>query len=295
MKRHWTQDYDRVAQVIRAWDQISKEPVIDGERSCLHRVAKSVGLSPSQFHRIFHRFAGVTPKTFFQVLTSQHLKLALEQGKTVLDASFSAGLSSPGRAHDLMLKTEQMTPGEYRRRGEGQMLRFGVAATPFGDGFFGWNDRGLLKLSFIEPTKQETVMNEFKKRWSRARLIIDEAGAKQWSHRVFDQWGHARDQPITLVLSGTRFQIQVWRALLDLPPGTLLNYGSLADYLGRPGASRAVGTAVGANEIAWLIPCHRVLRESGAWGGYRWGLDRKKCILAIEQAQLQAESTFTRG
>jgi AraC family transcriptional regulator of adaptative response/methylated-DNA-[protein]-cysteine methyltransferase len=218
----------------------------------LEEVAEQVHLSPYHFQRLFTRWAGVSPKRFLQFLTLQHAKRLLESS-TQLDAAYGTGLSSPSRLHDLFVAVDAVTPGQYKTLGSGLEIAYGLHRSPFGDCLLALTERGLCGLSFI-----------------------DEASGEQ------DR------SPVPLLLKGTNFQIKVWEALLRIPPGAVTSYQRLAANIGNPAASRAVGAAVGANPIAYIIPCHRVILSSGAFGNYRYGALRKKAILGWEQAQLAA-------
>jgi len=266
-------DYERVERAIRFLDEHHQE------QPSLAEVADAVSLSESRMQRLFRRWAGVSPKRFVQYLTAQHARAVLRESGNVLDAAIATGLSGPGRLHDLTINIHALTPGEIRSAGEGVELRHGIAPTPFGPAFLAWTDRGLVAISF-DTTQAEA---DERARWPAATLRADQTGATKLAKQVFE------GGKVTLQLRGTNFQIRVWEALLRIPEGGLVTYGQIAKTLGSPAASRAVGTAVGANPVAYLIPCHRVIRATGAVGGYRWGTPRKRAIMAWEAAR-QASS-----
>jgi len=275
------QDYQRIAKAISylrgaALDQPS-----------LDEAANHIGLSPYHFQRLFKRFAGVSPKRFLQHLTSEHAKQLLRASVPVLDASLGVGLSSPGRLHDLMVNAEAVTPGEIKSGGQGLRIAYGVQSSPFGDCLLALTERGICRLEFIDLENPQQALERLKKDWPQAQLLEDPAATLETSGQIFDQG--EKSTPLTLLLRGTNFQLQVWQALLNIPVGNITSYGQLAKQLGQPGASRAVGTAVGQNPIGYLIPCHRVLRGDGNQGGYRWGIERKQAILGKELCAAEAD------
>jgi AraC family transcriptional regulator of adaptative response/methylated-DNA-[protein]-cysteine methyltransferase len=249
----------------------------------LAEIARHVGLSEFHFNRLFRRWTGLTPKQYLAEVTSRAASEALRDEPSVLDAAHTVGLSGGGRLHDLTVTLEAMTPGEIRAGGEGVTIRHGIAVTPFGTAFIAETPRGLCRLVFIEDpgttATGATELQALRVMWPRAELIRDDARAAALVSTI---WGRRRGE-LPLAVSGTNFQVQVWRALLELEPGETVTYGALARKLGKPDAARAVGMAVGANPIAWLIPCHRVLRAGGQLGGYRWGTARKQMIRRWEE------------
>jgi AraC family transcriptional regulator of adaptative response/methylated-DNA-[protein]-cysteine methyltransferase len=269
-------DYVRVAKAIRYLEEnFRRQPE-------LAEVAAAVAISEYHFQRLFRRWAGVSPKRFLQFLTADYARALLRQSATVLDAAFEAGLSGPGRLHDLLVSVDAVTPGETRRRGAGMTLRYGVHPTPFGPCLIAASDRGICSLSFVEPAERERAVEDLARRWEHARLAEGPAATAPLVERIF---GGGGEEPLTLHLRGTNFQIRVWEALLRIPEGTVATYGRVADGVGEPAAVRAVGTAVGRNPVAFLIPCHRVIRNTGAFGGYAWGLTRKRAMLGWEAAR----------
>ncbi|MBC8024525.1 MAG: methylated-DNA--[protein]-cysteine S-methyltransferase [Steroidobacteraceae bacterium] len=247
----------------------------------LARIARHVGLSEFHFNRLFRRWTGLTPKQYLAEVTSRAVGNALVSESSVMDAAFSVGLSGAGRLHDLTVTLDAMSPGEIRARGAGVTIRVGQANTPFGTAFIAETPRGLSRLSFLEGRSAAGELEELRAAWPKARFERDDARAGALADII---WGN---QTVTLPLAvtGTNFQVQVWRALLELDPGESVTYSALARKLGKPNAARAVGSAVGANPIGWVIPCHRVLRAGGKLGGYRWGPARKQMIHRWEMRQ----------
>jgi AraC family transcriptional regulator of adaptative response/methylated-DNA-[protein]-cysteine methyltransferase len=271
--------YERVARVIHYLESHH------AAQPDLAALAAQAGLSPFHFHRLFSAWAGVTPKDFLQCLTVAHAKSLLRQGATVLDAALQSGLSGPGRLHDLCVTLEAATPGEWKAAGAGQTLTYGRASSPFGACLIATNARGVCHLAFVDDGGDALALDTLRAEWPRARMRRDDAHAAGIARRVFQQ--HERPSaaaPLHAYVRGTAFQLKVWRALLLIPPGMLVTYGDLAAALGEPRSARAVGTAVGRNPLAFLIPCHRVIRETGIVGGYRWGATRKRAMLAWESA-----------
>ncbi len=270
------QDYQRIARAI----DYLKQSVLD--QPSLDEAARQVGLSPYHFQRMFKRFAGVSPKRFLQHLTSEHAKQLLRQSNSVLETSFAVGLSSPGRLHDLLINTEAVTPGEVKSGGAGLQIDYGLHSTPFGTCLLAQTERGICRLEFIDDANKEDVLQRLHHAWPSAKI---EAAAQKTAGsvaQIFAPLQQQRATPLTLLLRGTNFQLKVWQALLKIPAGAITCYGDLARMLGQPGASRAIGSAVGQNPIGYLIPCHRVLRGDGGIGGYRWGIERKLTILGKE-------------
>jgi len=250
------------------------------EQPDLETAAAVAGLSPHHFQRLFTRWAGVSPKKFAGYLTLAHAKRRLAAAESVLEAAYDAGLSGPGRLHDLFVTHEAMTPGEWKARGADLTLRYGWRPSPFGTCLLVATERGLCGLGFELPEGREATEDDLLGRWGAARLVADDAVAAEYAARAF---GRA-DAQLHLVLKGTEFQLRVWEALLRVPCGTVTSYSGFAASLGRPEAARAVAGAVAANPVAWLIPCHRVIRDAGGITGYRWGADRKRAILGWEAA-----------
>ncbi len=270
-------DYERIALVIRYLDEHHTE------QPDLATLAEYLGLSQFHFHRLFLAWAAITPKDFLQCLTLAHAKELLRQGKSVLDASLISGLSGPGRLHDLCVTLEAASPGELKSGGEGWTISAGLAESPFGRCLVGESPRGICHLSFVASQDGQAEWTALQGNWPQARLQRDDSAAARIAARVFARPGQSRAQPaLRAFVQGTVFQLRVWRALLQVPPGTLVSYGHLASALGKPAAARAVGTAVGQNPLAYLVPCHRVIRETGVMGDYRWGQVRKRAVVAWE-------------
>lgn len=245
----------------------------------LAEIAKVVGLSEFHFNRLFRRWTGLTPKQYLAEVTSRAVGTALKAERSVLDAAHSVGLSGGGRLHDLTVTLEAMTPGEIRAAGEGVTVRHGIADTPFGTAFIAETPRGLCRLAFIEGPADTSELSALRASWPKAKFVRDDAHVTTLVDTI---WGH-KAATLPLAVCGTNFQVQVWRALLELDAGESVTYSALARKLRLPNGARAVGNAVGANPIAWVIPCHRVLREGGKPGGYRWGVARKQMIRRWEE------------
>ena len=255
----------------------------------LDETAAWMGMSKFHLQRLFTRWAGVSPKRFLQFLTLEHAKDLLQASEPVLSAAFASGLSGPARLHDLFINTAGGTPGEYKSGGRSLGISFEFHPTPFGTGLFARTERGLCHLSFLPNEDEEgrrSALKALDADWPGARLIEATGQMGQLVATLFGpDPSSPHEAPLSLVLKGTNYQIKVWNALLRIPSGTVTTYGKLAAALGAPKSARAVGSAVARNSIAYLIPCHRVIREMGAFGGYRWGQERKKAILGWEAAQ----------
>jgi AraC family transcriptional regulator of adaptative response/methylated-DNA-[protein]-cysteine methyltransferase len=272
-------DYERIAQVIRFLDARHVE------QPDLRTLAGRAGLSPFHFHRLFATWAGVTPKNFLQCLTLAHAKELLRNGENILDAALESGLSGPGRLHDLCVNLEAASPGELKSGGAGWAISFGFADSPFGKCLIAQSPRGICHLSFVE--NERLSLNELQCEWPQAKLKSDDSSAEKTAGQIFGQRaGSEAGAPLRGFVRGTPFQVRVWRALLQVQPGTLTSYGRLASSIGQPAASRAVGAAVGQNPLAYLIPCHRVIRETGVIGNYHWGPVRKRAMIAWESSQV---------
>ena len=250
----------------------------------LAAVAAVAGMSPFHCQRVFSRLAGVSPKKFLQYLTLDRAKRVLAESGSVLDSAYEAGLSGPGRLHDLFVTAEAMTPGEFKARGAGLAIRHGVGETPFGPALLLWSERGVSGLGFLGEEGRESMFAELAKPYRAAHFTADEAGAQAVLDRIFAPLTGGQPEPIHLLLAGTPFQLKVWEALLKVPPGKLVTYGQIARQVCTERASRAVGSAVGANLIAYLVPCHRVIRATGAFGEYRWGSGTKRILIGAEAA-----------
>jgi AraC family transcriptional regulator, regulatory protein of adaptative response / methylated-DNA-[protein]-cysteine methyltransferase len=267
-------DYQRIEKAILFLEKNAFR------RPDLREVAQSVNLSEYHFQRLFKRWAGISPKRFLQALTLEHAKEALKDSGSLLNVTYEAGLSSPGRLHDLFVNMEAVTPDEFRKQGASLKIRYGFHPSPFGECLVAVTERGISNLAFVPQGDRTKVIRELKKQWKHAEVLEDGSATKVYADRIF---GAAKtDTPLTLHPKGTNFQIKVWQALLKVPRGSVTSYEGIAQQINRPSAVRAVANAVAHNPVAYLIPCHRVIRKTGAVGGYRWGSARKKAILAWE-------------
>lgn len=251
-------------------------------RPDLDAIAQSIHMSKYHFDRLFKRWAGISPMQFLRFLTLDYTKQKLAESRGLLETSLEAGLSGPGRLHDLFVTFEAMTPGDFKRLGAGLTIAYGIHASPIGDCLIAVTGRGICYLGFVEADGREAAVNMLLETWPRATFIQDSARTAQIVSRIFDS-RRSPDQPqFNLHLKGTNFQIHVWKALLSIPEGCLASYQDVAAMIGRPGASRAVASAVAANPVACLIPCHRVISKSGKIHQYRWGAARKKALVGLE-------------
>jgi AraC family transcriptional regulator of adaptative response/methylated-DNA-[protein]-cysteine methyltransferase len=273
--RQLSDDYQRIEQAILYLEnnyQVQPE---------LREIAESIGLSEYHFQRLFTRWVGISPKRFLQFLTKEGAKELLKRS-SVLNAAYSVGLSGPGRLHDLLVTTEAVTPGEYKARGAGLTIRYGFHPTPFGECLLGVTERGICHLGFVQGSR-ETALVHLKMDWREASFLEDAAATAPLIAPIFSLG--LSPAPVSLFLTGSNFQIKVWEALLRVPQGAVTTYEQIAAQIGQPKAVRAVGTAVGRNPVAVLIPCHRVIRKLGEFGNYRYGPARKKAILGWEATQ----------
>ena len=251
----------------------------------LKDIAQSIHLSEYHFQRLFTRWAAISPKKFLQYLTVEHAKKVLKESRSLLDATFETGLSSPGRLHDLFVTIEAMTPGEFKNEGSGLVIQYGFHPSPFGECLVAVTQRGICGLSFVPTGKKTQVLSELRDRWSGARLQEDPSSTQPYADRLFSRTGTKPRKPLPLLLKGTNFQIKVWEALLRIPEGNVVSYEDVARAIGNPKASRAVGTAIGNNPLAYIIPCHRVIQRAGVIGNYHWGSARKHALLGWEWAK----------
>jgi AraC family transcriptional regulator of adaptative response/methylated-DNA-[protein]-cysteine methyltransferase len=286
-------DYDRVRKAIAfLTEKARRQPGIE-------EVAAHVGLSMSHFHALFRRWAGLTPKEFLAAVTLDHAKRLLRDRASLLDATFEIGLSGPGRLHDLFVTHEAMSPGEWRDGGAGLQLRYGFHPSPFGEALAVITPRGLAGLGWVDDKPRpgaaadfgkpaggrEGAIADMRRRWPNATFISDQEGTGPYVRRAFDPGLWRREQPLRIVLIGTDFEVRVWERLLAIPFAGARTYSAIAGDLGKPGAARAVGAAVGRNPISFVVPCHRVLGKSGNLTGYHWGITRKQAILGWEAGQ----------
>jgi AraC family transcriptional regulator of adaptative response/methylated-DNA-[protein]-cysteine methyltransferase len=253
----------------------------------LKEVARQVGLSEYHFHRLFSRWAGVSPKRFLQFLTADYARRLLRESANVLDAAHETGLTGPGRLHDLIVNVYAMTPGELKEEGAGLTIRFGVHPSPFGDCLVAVTDRGICAVSFLSVERGREAREKLETRWSRATFRKSQAGTKDVANRIFGPSRWKNGSPLSVIVRGTNFQVKVWEALVRIPPGCAVSYEQVATRIGAPAGARPVGSAVARNPVAFLIPCHRVIRKTGDFGEYGSGSARKKAILAWEAAHFR--------
>ncbi|MEN3756156.1 methylated-DNA--[protein]-cysteine S-methyltransferase [Aeromonas veronii] len=273
-------DYARIADAIRfIASQVERQPTLD-------EIAAHVHLSPFHFQRLFSRWAGVTPKRYLQVLTLERAKALLQESRPLLEVADTLGLSSGSRLYDHFVQLEAVTPGEYKQRGAGLVIDHGVHDTPFGQAFVALTQRGVCNFSFLDEKAPEVPLAALAHSWPKAELREAPSRTQNVINTMFDG-SKAPDRPISLHVSGTNFQISVWRALLQIPPAKVVSYAQVASAVGNPKAARAVGLAVGANPVALMIPCHRVIQQNGKLGGYHWGETRKQAIHTWEAARYE--------
>ena len=270
-------EYRRIARAIRYLaEHYAEQPSLD-------EAASVAGLSAFHFQRTFSRYVGISPKSFVGHLTLEHASDQLKRGASVLDAALEAGLSGSSRLHDLSLKIQAMTPGEYSKGGAGLAIAYGFHDSPFGIALIMMTDKGVCGLAFGEEGEESAMLNDMRARWPKAEYRRGDAATAAIARRLFE---HLDGKPLALHLMGTKWQVQVWRAVLAIPSGSVASYRAIAGHIGAPGAGRAVGAAVGRNPVAWLIPCHRVLGQDGKLTGYHWGVARKRAMLAVEAARV---------
>ena len=256
------------------------------DQPSLEELAADVGDTPNGLQKLFTRWAGLSPKAFLQAVTLDHARRLLDQGMPLLDASFEVGMSGPGRLHDLFVTHEAMSPGDYKSRGAGLTMRYGFHLSPFGLALVMVTDRGLAGLAFCDAGEEKAAFADMSGRWPNAAYVEDMGATMPYAARIFDPARWRADEPLRVVLIGTDFQVSVWEALLRIPMNRARTYSAIAAELGNPKASRAVGAAVGANPVSFVVPCHRALGKSGALTGYHWGLTRKRAILGWEAGQI---------
>jgi AraC family transcriptional regulator of adaptative response/methylated-DNA-[protein]-cysteine methyltransferase len=275
-----SRDYQRIEAAIAFLenDFAHQPPLAD--------IAAAAGLSEFHFQRLFSRWVGISPKRFLQFLTKEYARRLIHDSASVLEASYDAGLSGPGRLHDLMVACEAVTPGEIRQRGRGLAITYGIHPSPFGACLLAATERGICNLRFVPPGGEEDMAAWLQTQWPQAALRHDPATTAPLAARVFAFEPHRPPAPLHLHVRGTNFQIQVWQALLRIPLGKAVTYEDLARHIGLPRSARAVGNAVGRNPVPFLIPCHRVIRKMGIFGHYGEGPARKKAILGWEAARV---------
>ena len=276
-------DYDTVRRVI---ELISEEY---RDQPSLEAIAARLNQSPTQLQKTFTRWAGLSPKAFLQAVTLDHAKRLLRQEEMpLLETSIEVGLSGPSRLHDLFVTHEAMSPGEWKAKGGGLTIRYGFHTCPFGTALVMVTDRGLAGLAFSDSGDEKACLEDMTCRWPNAEYVEDREATAPYAERIFQPGRWTSDQPLRVVLIGTDFQVNVWQSLLKIPFGKAVTYSDIAKDIGRPTAMRAVGAAVGANPISFVVPCHRVIGKSGELTGYHWGLTRKRAMLGWEAGTVAA-------
>lgn len=273
-------DYETVRRVV---EKISLDY---RDQPSLETLAAEVGETPTGLQKLFTRWAGLSPKGFLQAVTLDHARRLLDAGMPLLEASYEVGMSGPSRLHDLFVTHEAMSPGHYKTRGAGLIIRYGFHLSPFGVALIMVTDRGLAGLSFNDAGDERAAFADMSGRWPNATYVEDMSATAPYAARIFDPKLWRADQPLRVVMIGSDFQVRVWEALLKIPLGRARTYSSIAAEIGAPKASRAVGAAIGANPISFVVPCHRALGKTGALTGYHWGLTRKRAILGWEAGRL---------
>jgi AraC family transcriptional regulator of adaptative response/methylated-DNA-[protein]-cysteine methyltransferase len=261
------------------------------EQPSLERLAAHLGLSPAHCQKLFKRWCGLSPKEFVQAITVDHARTLLQGSASVLDAAYEVGLSGTSRLHDLFVSHEAMTPGDYKRRGEGLEMAYGFHPSPFGEALLIVTERGVAGLAFVDEDGGQTrqdALADMMQRWPKARYAEAPDRTAPHARIIFDADGWSKNRPVRLVMIGTDFDVRVWEALLKIPMGRAVSYTDIARYIGAPSASRAVGSAVGRNPLSFVVPCHRVLRGDGSLGGYHWGLTRKRALIGWETGRVAA-------
>ena len=251
----------------------------------LKEIADHVALSEFHFNRLFSKWAGTSPQRFMRFLTKEFAKEKLVESSNLLEATLESGLSSSSRLHDLFVTFEAMTPAEFKSKGANLTIHYGIHETPFGDCLIAITERGITDFRFIENEDKSLIIKELQQDFEKSKLIFDNNFTKPFVEQIFYET-HNSNEPLTLLMRGTNFQIKVWEALLKIPFGQMVSYETIANAIGQPTAQRAVGTAIGSNRLGYIIPCHRVLQKVGGIGGYRWGVTRKKAILGWEMGHL---------
>ena len=258
------------------------------EQPEIEAIAEAAGVTPTELHHLFRRWAGLTPKAFLQALTLDGARQLLRDSASVLDATYEVGLSGPGRLHDLFVTHEAMSPGEWKSGGEGLTVFFGFHPSPFGSALVMATERGLAGLAFADPGEERAALADMKARWPRAAYVEDSARTAAIARRIFDSSQWQQDKPLRVVLIGTDWEVRVWETLLQIPMGRLTTYSDIASKIHKPAAARAVGAAVGKNPVSFVVPCHRVVGKSGDLTGYHWGITRKRAMLGWEAGQVGA-------
>ncbi len=275
-------DYDIVRRAIghirENWRQ---QPEIEA-------IADAAGVTPTELHHLFRRWAGLSPKAFLQALTLDRARTLLRESASVLDAAYEVGLSGPGRLHDLFVTHEAMSPGEWKSGGQGLTVQYGFHPSPFGTALVMATERGLAGLAFADGGEEKAALADMRRRWPNATYVEDVPRTAALARRIFDPKLWRADRPLRVVLIGTDFEVRVWETLMKIPLGRVTCYSDLAGRIGSPKAARAVGAAVGKNPISFVVPCHRVVGRTGALTGYHWGITRKHAMLGWEAGRLEA-------
>ncbi len=275
-------DYDIVRRAIaHIRENWREQPEIE-------TIAEAAGVTPTELHHLFRRWAGLTPKAFLQALTLDRARELLRASASVLDATFEVGLSGPGRLHDLFVTHEAMSPGEWKAGGEGLTIRYGFHPSPFGSALVMATERGLAGLAFADAGKEKATLADMRRRWPKATYVEDAARTAPLVRRIFDPKLWKPNEPLRVVLIGTDWEVRVWEALMKVPMGRLTTYSDIAAKVRAPAAARAVGAAVGKNPVCFVVPCHRVIGKNGDLTGYHWGLTRKRAMLGWEAGRVAA-------
>ena len=279
-------DYDLVRRSIQFLARSAAEqPTLDD-------LADHLGLGAAHTQKLFKRWCGLSPKEFVQAVTIDRARELLADSASLLETAHEVGLSGASRLHDLFVTHEAMTPGDFKRRGEGLEIAFGFHDSPFGEALVLATARGVAGLAFVDEDKGQTraeALADMTRRWPAARFVQAPEQTAPHARRIFEPSRWKAEQPVRLVLIGTDFEVRVWEALLRIPMGRAVRYADIARHLGMPTASRAVGTAVGRNPISFVVPCHRVLRGDGNLGGYHWGLTRKRALIGWETGRVRGD------
>jgi AraC family transcriptional regulator of adaptative response/methylated-DNA-[protein]-cysteine methyltransferase len=274
-----SKDYLRIEQAVLFIEENFRE------QPSLKEIAGSVGLSEYHFQRLFRRWTGISPKQFLKFLTIEHAKKLLEESRSLLEVTYKSGLSSLGRLHDLFVTIDAVTPGEFKKKGEGLSITYGIHPSPFGGCLLSVTDRGICGLSFITEGNREEAIKNLRDEWSGAIFVENPSITKPFVDQIFVP-SKRKDKPkLNLFLRGTNFQIKVWEALLSIPSEFVLSYEDIADLIGKPYAVQDVRKAMMTNPIGYIIPCHRIIYKIGIIGDYKWGTARKRAMLGWEVAQ----------
>ncbi|SKB86576.1 methylated-DNA--[protein]-cysteine S-methyltransferase [Dyadobacter psychrophilus] len=273
-----TYNYDKIAKAIEFIVANAKD------QPSLFEVAEEVSISQFHFQRVFTEWAGVSPKKFLQFITAGYLKEKIRESSNLVELAELAGLSSQSRVYDHFISIEAVTPQEFKTSGKGLDISYGIHPSPFGDCFIAVTDRGICAMAFIDETGREAELIALAKKWHYANIRHDQVLTESFVNRIFQPASGSLEK-LPILVQGTNFQLKVWEALLSIPKGAVTTYQQIAQSIGHPAAVRAVGSAVGDNPIAYLIPCHRVIRKEGLLGEYRWGSLRKKALIGWEAAR----------